>query len=53
MATISTRRAADGTVSHQAKVRLKGHPCETATFARITDAKPNFDDHPDVSPRPH
>lgn len=38
MATIEVRRADDGTVSYRAKVRLKGHPPEHATFKRKTDA---------------
>src|SRR5688500_2416375 len=39
MATIETRRAADGTVTYRARVRLQGHPGRTQTFARKTDAK--------------
>lgn len=38
MATIELRRADDGTISYRAKVRLKGHPTEYATFKRKTDA---------------
>ena len=39
MATIETRKGIDGSVSYRAKVRLKGHPAESATFERLTDAK--------------
>ena len=39
MATIETRRTADGTIGYRAKVRLKGFPSESATFERKTDAK--------------
>jgi integrase len=39
VANIESRRAEDGTLSHRVKVRLKGHSTETATFARLTDAK--------------
>ena len=39
MANIETRRAIDGTVTHRAKVRLKGHDPASATFARLTDAR--------------
>lgn len=39
MANIETRRAADGTISFRAKVRLKGYPQDSQTFRRITDAK--------------
>jgi integrase len=39
MATIETRRNADGTTGYRAKVRLKGFPSESATFERKTDAK--------------
>jgi len=39
MASIESRRAADGTVSHRVKIRLKGHPPETASFSRLTDAR--------------
>lgn len=38
MATIEARRADDGNISYRAKVRLKGHPAEYATFKRKTDA---------------
>lgn len=39
MATIETRRTADGTIGYRAKVRLKGFPSQSATFERKTDAK--------------
>lgn len=39
MANIESRRSKDGTVSHRVKVRLKGYGTESATFARLTDAK--------------
>lgn len=39
MAVIETRRAADGKVTHRVKIRLQGHAPETASFARLTDAK--------------
>ena len=39
MATIETRRNADGTTSYRARVRVRGHRPESATFARRTDAK--------------
>lgn len=39
MATIEMRRTAYGTIGYRAKVRLKGFPCESATFERKTDAK--------------
>lgn len=39
MATIETRRTDDGTISHRVKIRLKGHPPETGSFSRLTDAK--------------
>lgn len=39
MATIETRSANDGTVSFRVKIRLKGHPPETSSFKRLTDAK--------------
>lgn len=39
MATIQQRRADDGTTSYRVRVRLRGHPLQTATFARKTDAK--------------
>lgn len=39
MATINKRVDKDGNVRYQARIRLKGHPTETGTFTRITDAK--------------
>ncbi len=39
MATIEKRRASDGTVVYRVKIRLHGHPSETATFQHITKAK--------------
>ncbi len=39
MASIQKRTSANGDVSYRVQVRLKGHPSETASFARLTDAK--------------
>ena len=39
MAMIETRTNADGSTSYRVKVRLRGYPAQTATFARKTDAK--------------
>lgn len=39
MATIIERTATDGTKRYRAQVRLKGHPKQSATFKRLTDAK--------------
>lgn len=40
MATVSKRTDnATGAVRYQVKVRMKGHPAQSATFARLTDAK--------------
>jgi integrase len=39
MATIEKRTAADGAITYRAKVRLRGHPVQTGTFERLTDAK--------------
>src|SRR5664279_4385459 len=39
MAQIQQRQSSDGTVSYRARVRLRGHPEASATFARKTDAK--------------
>jgi len=36
---LEARRGTDGRTSYRAKVRLKGHPAETATFERKTNAK--------------
>jgi integrase len=38
MANIQQRRARDGSVTWRVQVRLKGHPAETASFERKTDA---------------
>ena len=39
MATINKRIDQDGKTTFQVRIRLKGHPTETATFERLTDAK--------------
>lgn len=39
MATINKRKDQEGNTRFQVIIRLKGHPTETATFARVTDAK--------------
>lgn len=39
MATIEKRKTKDNLTSYRVKVRLKGYPVQTATFARLTDAK--------------
>ena len=39
MASIEERKTKDGKISYRAKVRLKGHPSQSATFNRKTDAK--------------
>lgn len=39
MATVETRKDADGYISYRVKVRLKGYPVANATFRRKTDAK--------------
>ena len=39
MAAIETRTNKAGKTSYRVKVRLKGHPTQTATFARRTDAR--------------
>lgn len=39
MATIQERKADDGTTRYRVMVRLKGHPVQSATFDRKTDAK--------------
>lgn len=39
MATIQTRQTADGKNTYRVMVRLKGHPPQTATFTRLTDAR--------------
>lgn len=39
MANIEPRTASDGSRTFRVKVRLKGQPAATATFARLTDAR--------------
>lgn len=39
MASIRKRANKGGSVSYTVEIRLKGHPAETATFKRLTDAK--------------
>lgn len=39
MAVIQERKSADGKIKYRALVRLKGHPPQSATFERKTDAK--------------
>src|SRR5215470_15322081 len=39
MATFEKRTAHDGTITYRVKVRRKGCPLQTATFAKLTDAK--------------
>lgn len=39
MAYIQQRQTQDGQISYRVQIRLKGHPTQTATFARKTDAK--------------
>lgn len=39
MATIQKRTSKSGDVSYRVQIRIKGHPQETATFERLTDAK--------------
>ena len=39
MATIETRKSDDGITSYRVKVRLKGHPAQSATFERKSDAR--------------
>ena len=39
MASIQERKSANGKVSYRVQIRLKGHPVQTATFERKTDAK--------------
>ena len=38
MATIEKRDTDEG-VTYRAKIRIKGHPAQSATFKRLTDAK--------------
>ncbi len=39
MALIEERKNAKGDITYRVRVRLRGHPPETATFKRKTDAK--------------
>ncbi len=39
MATIEKRELSGGATSYRARVRIKGHPQEIATFERLTDAR--------------
>jgi hypothetical protein len=39
LAYIEKRESKDGLISDRVQVRMKGYPTQTATFARITDAK--------------
>ena len=39
MANITKRSNKDGTTTYKVLVRLKGHPAQTASFQRLTDAK--------------
>ena len=39
MATTVKRENGDGSTSYQVKIRMKGHPAQTATFERLTDAR--------------
>ena len=39
MAAIQKRIGRDGDISYRVQIRLKGHPPETASFERITDAR--------------
>jgi integrase len=39
MAAIEKRTASDGTTSYRVKIRLRGHPVESATFASLAKAK--------------
>lgn len=39
MANIQCRTSADGAKTYRVQVRLKGHPAQTATFQRLTDAR--------------
>lgn len=39
MATFEKRANEQGNISYRAKIRLKGHPPQSATFKRLTDAK--------------
>ena len=39
MASIAQRKTNDGKTHYRVLVRLKGHPAQSATFERLTDAK--------------
>lgn len=39
MASIQKRTSQNGEISYRAQIRLKGHPPETASFERLTDAR--------------
>ncbi len=39
MANIQKRTTKSGEVSYRVQIRIKGHPIETATFQRLTDAR--------------
>lgn len=39
MASIEKRTTDEGKVTYRVKIRLKGHPLQTASFDRLTDAK--------------
>lgn len=39
MASIELRPDSEGNKKYRVKIRLKGHPLETTTFDRLTDAK--------------
>ncbi len=39
MAYIEKRKTQDGDMKYRVLVRLKGHPTQTATFERLTDAR--------------
>jgi integrase len=39
MATINKHVALDGSITHRVRIRLKGHPLQTASFPRLTDAR--------------
>lgn len=39
MASIQKRKSKNGAETYRVRVRMRGFPCQTATFARITDAR--------------
>jgi hypothetical protein len=39
MATIQKRTNAEGDIAYHVRVRLRGHPTQTCTFSRLTDAR--------------